>query len=276
MIETTVPTLRLDDGIEIPQLGLGALYLLPEDTQALVALALEVGYRHIDVEAGRGNEEGVGAAIAATRLPREDYFVAVKLCDPAPDRDSTIAAFEASLERLGLDHVDLLLLDRPSSGEFRGAWPACEEIHREEAARTVGVSNFEIGDLELLEAEAKTRPTVNQVELHPWLQRDELRAWHAAHGVVTEAWSPLAQGALLDDGTIAAIAEGHGRTPAQAVLRWHMQLGNVAIPKSVSAERIREAIETFDFDLTDDEMSAIGNLDRGLRIGPDTAEFVVP
>lgn len=272
----TISSLRSQDGIEIPQLGLATLCFPSEDTQELAELALEVGYRHIDVEAARGNEEAVGAALAASGLPREDCFVAAKLCDSAPDRDSTVEAFEASLGRLGLDHVDLLLLDRPGSGELLGAWRAFEEIHREEAARAIGVSNFQIEDIELLEAEAGMPPTVNQVELHPWLQRAELRAWHAERGIVTEAWGPLAQGALLEDPAVVRIAEGHGRTPAQAILRWHVQLGNVAVPKSVTAERIREAIGSFDFELSKDEMAAMASLERGVRIGPDTAEMALP
>ena len=276
MVQLTIPSLRLHDDIEIPQLGIGASYLLPEDTQELVELALEVGHRHIDITAARGNEEGVGAALANSGLPREDYFVAVKLCDPEPGHGSTLTAFEASLARLGLDHVDLYLLDRPPSAGFSGAWRAFEEIYREEAARTVGVSNFRIEDLEQLERETEVRPMVNQVEIHPLLQQADLRAWHAEHGIATAAWSPLAQGALLGDETVVRIAKDRGRTPVQTVLRWHVQLGHVAIPKLVTPERIREAIDSFDFELSADEMTAIDDLDRGMRIGPDTAEFVTP
>lgn len=276
MVEITIPSIRLRDGIEVPQLGFGALYLLPDDTQELVEVALEVGYRHVDVVTRGGNEEGVGAALTASGLPREDYFVAVKLSDASPHRDATVAAFEESLQRLGLDHVDLLLLESPGSAGFVDAWGAFEEIHREEAARAIGVANFRVEDLELLMGEAETRPTVNQVELHPWFQQAELRAWHAEHGVVTEAWSPLAQGAVLDDPTVVRIAEGHGRTPAQTIVRWHVQLGNLAIPKSVTPERIRELIESFDFELSEDEMTALGGMERGVRVGPDTAELALP
>jgi len=276
MLQVTVPNVRLHDGVEIPRLAFGALYLLPEDTEELVGVALDAGYRHVDVVAGRGNEEGVGAALAASGLPREDYFVATRFCDPAPDRDSTLAAFEANLERLDLDHVDLYLLDRPSSGEFLDAWRALEEIHREEAARTIGVANFSIGDLQLLEAEAEMRPTANQVELHPWLQQAALRAWHDERGIVTEAWSPLAQGAVLDDQTVAHVAESHGRTPAQVIVRWHIQLGNVAIPKSVTPERIYELVGYFDFELSEEEMAAMAGMERGIRVGPDTAELALP
>lgn len=276
MIQATIPNVRLDGGIEIPQLGFGALYLLPEDTEELVGVALEAGYRHIDIVAGRGNEEGVGAALTACGLPREDYFVTTGLSVATGGRDGTLAAFEASLKRLGLDHVDLLLLNRHASVELLDAWGAFEEIHREEAARAIGVANFRIEDLEALEGEVGTQPAVNQVELHPWLQQAELRAWHAEHGMVTEAWSPLAQGALLDDSTIARIAESHGRTPAQAIMRWHIQLGNVAIPKSVTPERIYELPGCFDFELSEDEMSAMAGMERGIKIGPDTAELALP
>lgn len=275
MIQVTIPNVRLHDGIEVPQLGFGALYLLPEDTQELVGVALDAGYRHVDVAAGGDNEEGVGAALAASGLPREDYFVATKL-SVAGGRDETLAAFEASLERLGLDHVDLLLFDRHSSAEFLDAWGAFEEIHREEAARAIGVANFRIEDLRTLAGEGGVHPAINQVELHLWLQQAELRAWHAEHEVVTEAWSPLAQGALLDDQTVARIAESHDRTPAQTIMRWHIQLGNVAIPKSVTPERIRELVGCFDFELSEEEMATMAGMERGIRIGPDTAEFVLP
>lgn len=276
MIEVTISNARLHDDVEIPQLGLGTLYLLPEDTQELVGVALDAGYRHVDVVAAKGNEDGVGAALAVSGLSREDYFVAIKLSLATADRDSTLAAFEANLERLGLDHVDLLLLDRLASTGFVDAWQACEEIHREEAARTIGVANFRIEDLELLESEERLRPAVNQVELHPWLQQVDLRAWHAEHGMITEAWSPLAQGLLLDDQTVVRIAEGHDRTPAQTILRWQIQLGNVAIPKSVTPQRIRELVDSFGFELSEEEMAAMGSMERGVRIGPDTAEFALP
>jgi 2,5-diketo-D-gluconate reductase A len=276
MLQVTVPNVRLHDGVEIPQLGFGTLYLLPEDTQALVGVALDAGYRHVAIVAGGENEEGVGAALAASGLPREDYFIATKLSIATAGRDEILAAFEASLGRLGLDHVDLLLLDRPASAELLDAWGAFEEIHREEATRTIGVANFGIGDLQLLAGETEALPAVNQVELHPWLQQAELRAWHAAHGIATEAWSPLAQGALLDDQTVARIAEGHGRTPVQTIMRWHIQLGNVAIQKSVTPERIRELIACFDFELSEEEMSTMAGMERGIRIGPDTAELALP
>jgi 2,5-diketo-D-gluconate reductase A len=276
--EMTTPSLRLHDGIEIPQLGFGVFQVPPDETQGAVELALEAGYRHFDTAAAYRNEKGVGAALAASGLPREDYFVTTKLWNSQQGHDSTLAAFEASLERLGLDHVDLYLIHWPvpTEGLFVETWRAFEQIYREEAARTIGVSNFRVEDLVLLERETAVRPTVNQVELHPRLQQSRLRAWHAEHDIATEAWSPLAQGALLDAPAIVEVAEAHGKTPAQAILRWHLQLGNVVIPKSVTPERIRENIDIFDFELSSDEMAAIGDLDGGSRIGPDPATFVAP
>ncbi len=278
MTQLTIPRVALHDGIEIPQLGLGVFQVPPAETQTAVEAALEAGYRHIDTAAAYRNEAGVGAALAASGLPREDVFITTKLWNSQQGHDTTLAAFETSLERLGLDHVDLYLIHWPvpSGDRFVDTWRAFERIHAEEAARTIGVSNFRVEDLERLEMETDTRPTVNQVELHPGLQQADLRAWHAGHDVVTEAWSPLAQGALLDDETIVRIADGHERTPAQTILRWHLQLGNVVIPKSVTPERIRENIEIFDFALSDEEMAEFARLDGGERIGPDPATFVAP
>lgn len=274
----TVPSLTLHDGVEIPQLGFGVFQVPPEDTQEVVELALDVGYRHIDTAGAYRNEKGVGAAIRASGLPREDIFVTTKLWNSEQGFDSTLAAFEASLKRLDLDYVDLYLIHWPVPSEDRylDTWRAFERIREEGRSRTIGVSNFRVEDLERLEAEADVRPTVNQIELHPRHQQAELRAWHADHGVVTEAWSPLAQGDLLDDETIAAIAERRGKTPAQAILRWHLQLGNVVFPKSVTPSRIRENFELFDFELSDAEMEEFERLDRGERIGPDPATFVSP
>jgi 2,5-diketo-D-gluconate reductase A len=278
MAELTIPSLTLHDGVEIPQLGFGVFQVPPEDTQEVVEQAVAAGYRHIDTAGAYRNEKGVGAAIAASGLAREDLFVTTKLWNSEQGFDSTLAAFEASLGRLGLEYVDLYLIHWPVPSEDRyvDTWRAFERIHEEGRARTIGVSNFRVEDLERLEAETETRPTVNQIELHPRLQQTELRAWHADHGVITEAWSPLAQGELLDDETIVAIAERHGKTPAQAVLRWHLQLGNVVFPKSVTPERIRENIEIFDFELSDAEMAEFERLDRGERIGPDPGTFVSP
>jgi 2,5-diketo-D-gluconate reductase A len=274
----TIPYLTLHDGVEIPQLGFGVFQVPPEDTQEVVEQALDAGYRHIDTAGAYRNEKGVGAAIEASGLAREDLFVTTKLWNSEQGFETTLAAFEASLARLGLAYVDLYLIHWPVPSEDRylDTWRAFERIHDEGRSRTIGVSNFRVEDLERLEDEAEARPTVNQIELHPRLQQAELRAWHADHQVVTEAWSPLAQGELLDDETIAAIAEKHGKTPAQVILRWHLQLGNVVFPKSVTPERIRENIELFDFELSDAEMTEFERLDRGERIGPDPGTFVSP
>jgi len=276
--QATVPSLRLHDGIEIPQLGLGVFQVPPAKTQMTVEMALEAGYRHIDTAAAYGNEKEVGAALAASGLPREDYFVTTKLWNSWQGHDSTLSAFEASLDRLGLDHVDLYLIHWPvpTEGRFIETWRAFERIHGEEAARTIGVSNFRIEDLELLERETETRPTVNQIELHPLFQQARLRGWHAEHGVATEAWSPLAQGDALGNGTIVRMAESRGKTPAQVILRWHLEIGNVVIPKSITSERIRENIDIFDFELSDRQLAAIGDLDSGARIGPEPDTFVAP
>jgi 2,5-diketo-D-gluconate reductase A len=274
---TEVPVLTLHDGVEIPQLGFGVFQIPPEETQEKVEEALGVGYRHVDTAAAYRNEAGVGAAIAASGVRRDDVFVTTKLWNSEQGYDSTLRAFEKSVERLGSGHVDLYLIHwpLPSKDLFLDTWRAFERIQEEGGARSIGVSNFRVEDLERLEQEAEKRPTVNQVELHPRLQQAELRAWHADHDVATEAWSPLAQGELLEDGTIETVAAHHDRTPAQAILRWHLQLGNVVIPKSSSPERIRENFEVFDFELSEDDMAALERLDAGERTGPDPANFSV-
>ncbi len=275
---TSVPTVALRDGMEIPQLGFGVFQVPPEETQEVVEEALASGYRHIDTAAAYRNEEGVGRAIAASGLGREDTFVTTKLWNSQQGYDSALGAFDKSLKRLGMDHVDLYLIHwpAPTQDRYLDTWRAFERIQEEGWARSIGVSNFRIEDLERLKREAEYLPAVNQIELHPRLQQAELRAWHADNAIATEAWSPLAQGALLSEGTIETIAAHHEKTPAQAILRWHLQLGNVVIPKSVTPERIRENIELFDFELSEDDMAAIARLDAGKRIGPDPSEFVAP
>jgi 2,5-diketo-D-gluconate reductase A len=255
---------RLNDGIEVPQLGLTLFQVPPEQTRAVVGQALEVGYRHFDTAAAHGNEREVGEALLASGFSREDYFVTSKLSGPQPDPQSTLDAFEASLERLGLDHVDLYLVNGAGLEPERllGAWQALEWIHREEAARTIGVANFGIGELELLERQARSLPTVNQVELHPRFQQPELCAFHAARGIATEAWGPLGQDELLGDPVIARLAEGHQKTPAQVILRWQLQLGHVVVTKPVSPQRVRESIDLFDFELCHRELAAIADLGR--------------
>lgn len=272
---TEVPVLTLHDGVEIPQLGYGVFQIPPEETQEKVEEALGVGYRHVDTAAAYRNEAGVGAAIAATGVRREDVFVTTKLWNSDQGYDSTLRAFEQSLERLGTGYVDLYLIHwpLPSKDLFLDTWRAFERICEEGGARSIGVSNFRVEDLERLRAEAEKQPTVNQVELHPRLQQAELRAWHADHDVATEAWSPLAQGEVLEDGTVETVAAHHDRTSAQVILRWHLQLGNVVIPKSSSPERIRENFEVFDFELSEDDMAALERLDSGSRTGPDPGTF---
>ena len=272
---TETPALTLHDGIEIPQLGFGVFQIPPEETQEKVEEALGVGYRHIDTAAAYGNEAAVGAAIAATGVRREEVFVTTKLWNSEQGHDSTLRAFEKSRERLGTEYVDLYLIHwpRPDADLFLDTWRAFERIREEGGARSIGVSNFRIEDLERLRAEAEHLPTVNQIELHPRFQQAELRAWHADHDIATEAWSPLAQGDLLEDGTIETVAAHHDRSPAQVILRWHLQIGNVVIPKSSSPERIRENFELFDFELSEDDMAALERLDAGERIGPDPSTF---
>ncbi len=272
-----VPSVTLHDGVEIPQLGFGVFQVPPESTQEAVEEALAVGYRHIDTAAAYENEEGVGAALAATGIPRGEIFLTTKLWNSEQGYDPTLRAFEASLARLRLEQVDLYLIHwpLPSLGRYLDTWRAFERIRGEGGTRSIGVSNFRVEDLERLREDAELQPTVNQIELHPRLQQGELRDWQAEHGIATEAWSPLAQGELLDEETIVDVAGHHGKTPAQAILRWHLQLGNIVFPKSATPERIRENYEVFDFELEDDEMEAIAALDDGHRVGPDPATFAV-
>jgi len=275
---TSIPSLTLHDGVEIPQLGFGVFQIPPGETQKAVEEALAAGYRHVDTAAAYRNEKGVGAAISASGLPREEVFVATKLWNSQQGYDSTLAAFDASLGRLGFEYVDLYLIHWPVPTEdrFLDTWRAFERIREEGRARTIGVSNFRIEDLQRLDEEADDRPTINQIELHPRFQQAELRAWHAEHGIATEDWSPLAQGEVLSDEAIVGIAERHGKTPAQVILRWHIQLGSVVIPKSVTPERIRQNLDILDFELSEDEMTAIERLDSGERIGPEPSTFVAP
>ncbi len=275
---TSIPAVAMHDGRAIPQLGFGVFQVPPEETQETVEEALATGYRHIDTAAAYRNEAGVGAAIAASGIGREELFVTTKLWNSEQGYNSALRAFEKSRERLGLDYVDLYLIHWPVPTEdhYVDTWRAFERIQEDGGSRSIGVSNFRVEDLERLQREVEYLPTVNQIELHPLLQQAELRAWHAEHDIATEAWSPLAQGAVLGDPTLAEIAARHGRTPAQVTLRWHLQLGNVVIPKSETPARIRENFDLFDFELSADEMAAIGGLDAGERIGPDPASFVAP
>lgn len=275
---TSVPAVTLHDGVEIPQLGFGVFQIRPEDTQQAVEEALGVGYRHIDTAAAYRNERGVGAAIAASGIPREEIFVTTKLWNSSQGYETTLGAFRKSLNRLGLDYVDLYLIHwpMPTEGRALDTWRAFERVHDEGRSRTIGVSNFRVEDLQQLQEQAFIQPTVNQIELHPHFPQAELRSWHEAHAIATESWSPLAQGELLANETIASVAARRDRTPAQVILRWHLQLGNVVIPKSVTPARIRENFALFDFELSEEDMTEIAALDVGQRIGPDPSTFVAP
>jgi len=271
-----VPNVRLSDGVEIPQLGFGVFQVPPDETQRAVEGALAAGYRHLDTATIYRNERGVAAGIAASGVHRAEIFLTTKLWNDAQGFDPTLAAFERSLESLDTDHVDLYLIHWPVPAQdlYLDTWRAFERIREEGGARSIGVSNFRVEDLERLEREAGQMPTINQIELHPLLQQDELRAWHAAHGIATEAWSPLAKGGeVLGDEALVAIAARHRRSVAQVILRWHLQLGNVVIPKSVTPARVRENFDLFDFELSADDLAAIARLDAGHRTGPDPSTF---
>ncbi|MCW8380583.1 aldo/keto reductase [Streptomyces justiciae] len=267
----TFPTVTLNNGIEIPQLGFGVFQVPDPETAAAVTSALEAGYRSIDTAAIYGNEAGVGQALAASGIARDELFVTTKLWNADQGYDATLKAFDASLAKLGLDFVDLYLIHWPTPARdlYRESWRAIEKLAGEGRVRAAGVSNFQPAHLRRLLDDSSLVPAVNQIELHPGLQQRELRALHTELGIATEAWSPLAQGAVLGEPVLTSIAERYGKSPAQVVLRWHLQLGNVVIPKSVTPARIRENADVFDFALTDEEMTAIAGLDRGLRTGPD-------
>ncbi|MEE6286376.1 aldo/keto reductase [Georgenia sp. MJ173] len=268
-----VPLVTLNNGVTMPQLGLGVFQVPPEETTRVVSDALAAGYRHVDTAARYDNEAAVGVAVAAATAP-DEVFVATKLANPDQGYESTLAAFDASAGRLGRDVVDLYLIHWPcpKRGEAVNSWRAMTELVAAGRIRAIGVSNFLPHHLQQLLDASDVVPAVNQVELHPYLQQRELRAFHAEHGIVTEAWSPLAQGAVLDDPVITAIAQRLGRTPAQVVLRWHLQLGTVVIPKSVQPARMAQNIDVFDFELTAADMAAIEGLDRDGRTGfhPDS------
>ena len=271
----TVPSVTLNNDTTIPQLGFGVFQVPPEDTADVVTRALETGYRHIDTAAAYENEEGVGEAIRASGLARHDVFVTTKCPNPEHGHDEARRALQGSLERLGLDVVDLYLIHWPvpSRDRYVETWKAFAEMQKEGLTRAIGVSNFQPEHLRRVIDETGVTPAINQVELHPRLQQPDLRRVHAELGIVTEAWSPLAQGAVLDAPAIVRIAEAHGVTPGQVVIRWHVQLGNVVIPKSVTPERIEQNFDVFGFELGDDEMHAIEALDAGERTGPDPDAF---
>jgi 2,5-diketo-D-gluconate reductase A len=271
----TIPALTLNDGTAMPQLGYGVFQVPDAETTAAVATALEIGYRSIDTAAIYGNESGVGRALAASGLPREELFVTTKLWLADMDRISTRDALSASLEKLGLDHVDLYLIHWPGTdtAAYLNSWQALEELRSEGLTRSIGVSNFLSGQLERIIELGGTVPAVNQVELHPFLQNRETVAMNRAHNIATEAWSPLAQGAVLDDPAVLAAATANGVTPAQVVLRWHLQQGNVAIPKSVTALRMASNLDVFGFELDAGQVASLDALDRDGRTGPFPGTF---
>jgi 2,5-diketo-D-gluconate reductase A len=275
MTDFRVPTVTLNDERTIPQLGFGVFQVPPEQTQEVVEQAFEVGYRHIDTAQMYRNEAGVGAAIKASGLPREELWITTKLNNGFHRPDDARRAFAESLERLGLDQVDLFLIHWPLptryDGDYASTWRTLTELHDDGGARSIGVSNFEPDHLQTIVDATGVVPAVNQIEVHPFFGNEAARAAGASHGVRTEAWAPIARGQVNDDATIRAIAERVGRTPAQVALRWHLQRGDIVFPKSTHAERMRENFAIFDFELTDDDLAAISGLDRGEagRTGPN-------
>jgi 2,5-diketo-D-gluconate reductase A len=276
---TAVPTIELNDGRAIPQLGFGVFQIDPQDTARAVSEALEVGYRHIDTAEMYANERGVGEAVRASGLDRADVFITSKLSNRFHRPDDALRAFERTLSELGSDYVDLFLIRWPLptlyDGDFVSTWQTLEAFHRDGRARSIGVSNFQVDHLEGLRATSDVVPAVNRIELHPYFLNDEVRAYGQAHGIATQAWSPIAQGDVLDDPVIAAVAEKVGRSPAQVVLRWHIQRGSIVFPKSTTPARIRENLELFDYELDPDDVAKIDARDRGEagRRGPDPDTF---
>lgn len=270
-----VPTVTLNNGVEIPQLGFGVYQIRPAETVEATRSALEVGYRHIDTAQMYGNEKQVGQAIRASGVDRGDVFVTSKLDNGFHAYDDALRAFDETLSALGDDYIDLFLIHwpLPDVGDFVETWRAMERIAASGGARAVGVSNFQPYHLQRLLDETDLVPAVNQIEAHPYLTQDDVRGFGAAHGIATEAWSPIAQGKVLGDPVIVEVAERLGRTPAQVTLRWHIQRGDVVFPKSVTRRRVEENFALFDFELSGDDMDAITGLNRDERIGPDPDQW---
>jgi 2,5-diketo-D-gluconate reductase A len=271
----TVPTVTLNNGVEIPQLGFGVFKIPPDETAAATRTALEIGYRHIDTAQMYGNEKGVGQAVRESGLDRSEVFVTSKLNNNRQDRDDILRSFDRSLEALGFDQLDLFLIHWPLPGvsDYAQRWKVMEEIYAGGRVRAIGVSNFQPHHLQTLFDASEVRPAVNQIEVHPFLTQEALRAFGADHGIVTEAWAPIARGKVDDDAVIRGVAEQVGRTPAQVTLRWHVQRGDVVFPKSVTRSRVEENFDLFDFELDDGQMAALTGLNRDERTGPDPDEF---
>jgi 2,5-diketo-D-gluconate reductase A len=272
------PQLSLRDGEQIPQLGFGVFQVPPRETEEVVAQALATGYRHIDTAAAYRNEGAVGQAIRASGLDRGDVFVTTKCFNDDHGYEQAKRALGASLERLDMSHIDLYLIHWPvpAHDKYVETWKAFIDARAEGLVRSIGVSNFNPAHLERIIRETGETPSINQVELHPYFQQRGLRREHEQLRILTEAWSPLAQGRVLDDPAIVAIAAAHGKTPGQVVIRWHLQLGNIVIPKSVTPARIEENFDVFGFELSAAEMESIDGLDQGMRTGPDPETFVRP
>jgi 2,5-diketo-D-gluconate reductase A len=276
---STVPGITLNDGNTIPQLGFGVFQIKPKDTAEAVGEALEIGYRHVDTAEMYGNEKEVGEAVRASGFDRSDIFVTSKLSNAFHEPDEARKAFDRTLSELGFDYVDLFLIHWPLptlyDGDYVSTWKVLEEFHGDGRARSIGVSNFQVEHLKRLASETDTVPAVNQIEVHPYLANEAVRAYGREHGIATEAWSPIAQGGVLEDPTITKVAEEVGKTPAQVVLRWHVQRGDIVFPKSVTPSRMRENFEIFDFELGSEDMKAIGALDRSEegRTGPHPDKF---
>jgi diketogulonate reductase-like aldo/keto reductase len=273
---TSIPSVRLHDDHQIPQIGLGVWQVADDVATDACLTAFEAGYRHIDTAALYGNEEGVGRAIKASGLPREDIYVTTKVWNTDHGHDKTVAAMHASLKRLGLDYVDLYLIHWPTPARelYVETWETVLELHQGGLTRSAGVSNFHGEHLRSIIDATGVTPVINQIELHPWLPQREVRAIDADLGIITEAWSPLASGGLVDDEQLAAIGAKHGKTSAQVMIRWHLQIGNVVLPKSVTPERIKQNIDVFDFELDADDLITIESLeDTSKRTGPNPDIF---
>jgi 2,5-diketo-D-gluconate reductase A len=273
---STIPLVTLNNGVEIPQVGFGVFLIPEEETEEAVTAALDTGYRHIDTAAYYFNESAVGAAIEKSGIPRDELFVTTKCWNDDQGYDSALKAFDSSMDKLGLDVLDLYLVHWPvpSKDLYVDTWRAFEQLYADGRVRSIGVSNFQPAHLQRLFDETDIVPAVNQVELHPWLQQSEVRAFGAEHGIVTEAWSPIAQGGeYLQDPTLVQIGDKHDVSAAQVILRWHLDVGNVIIPKSVTPSRMRSNLDLFDFELDDDDHDAIAALDSGNRLGPDPDEL---